>query len=204
MNDERLPRQTYLRELKEINTENSWGKKVKDLLEQNGFGYVWLNQGVVFKNSLIKSLRQRLVDQYWQNWNSKLQEKQRYSTYRKFKNNHNSEAYLKAITITKFRKIFTKLRLGILDIKINKSHYDTSVDVSCPLCKCDTENEIHLLFHCPGYVYLRNKYITKHWPSTQSLSLKEILGTQEEHKIKDLAMFTFYAMKRREYLLSAH
>ena len=204
MDEDRLPKQALLRELKELNTEHSWGKGVKDLLEKNGFGYVWMNQGVLFKNSFIKTLRQRLVDQYWQNWNSKIKENDRYSTYRNFKENHNREAYLKVITVTKFRKIFTKLRLGILDIKANKKYYDANINASCPICKQDIENEMHLLFYCPSYDYLRSKYISKHWNNINYLTLKEVLSTQNEQEIKDLAMFTYYSMKRREYLIRAY
>ena len=203
MDEERLPKQAYLREEKEINTENSWGRKIKDLLERNGFGYVWMNKGVVFKRSFLKSFRLRLTDQFWQEWNAKLNEKERYVKYREFKTNHDRELYLKVINITKFRKIFTKLRLGILDIKANKVYYDETANVNCPLCNKHTENETHLLFQCPSYDYLRNKFIEKHWPDMKKVSLADILNTNDEDKIKDLAMYIYYAMKRREYLISS-
>ena len=202
MNDSRLPKQAYLREERELNTNRSWGKGIKDLLEKNGFGYVWINQGVTFKKSFLKSLRQRLIDQFWQTWHEKINERPRFNQYKELKENHDSELYLTAITVTKFRKIYTKLRLGILDLQNNKAFYDENINTTCPTCKQKVENEIHFLLECPSYNYYRTKYILKHWPDTSKLTLRELLNTQNPDQIKDIAMYTFYSMKRKEYLLT--
>ena len=202
MQDSRLPKQAYLREERELNTEKSWGKGIKDLLEKNGFGYVWINQGVTQKTSFLKSFRQRLIDQFWQSWHEKINEKSRFSQYKEIKENHNSEVYLSAITVTKFRKIYTKLRLGILDIQMNKAFYDENINTICPTCNQESESELHILLRCPSYNYYRMKYIYKHWPNTRNLTLKDLLNTQNPEEIKDLAMFIFYSMKRKEYLLT--
>ena len=201
MDATRLPKQAYNREARELNNERSWGRQVKDLLEQNGYGYVWLNQGVIYKNSFLKSFKQRLIDQWWQQWHEKLIDKDRFNEYKKFKEHHGSECYLKEINVTKFRKIFTKLRLGLIDIQINKARFDETIDTRCQLCKQETEDELHILFRCPSYTYLRQKYILKHWPNTTDLKLSDLLNTQDSDQLKDLSMFTYYCMKRKEYLL---
>ena len=200
MDNTRLPNQAYKRELKEINTERSWGKGIKDTLEQNGYGYIWANQGVMFKNSFIKSLKLRLVDQFWQNWHAKIKEKDRFAKYRSFKEDHSTETYLREITVTKFRKIYTKLRLGLLDIQCNKALYDENINKVCKICKQEEEDELHILLRCPSYDYLRQKYILKHWPNTNLLTLKDLLAEQDSNKIRDIAMCTYYIMKRKEYL----
>ena len=92
--------------------------------------------------------------------------------------------------------------MGILDIQVNKAFYDESIDTTCRTCQQGKEDEIHLLLKCPSYDYLRSKYIHKHWPDTTNLNLKEMLNIQEEEKTRDIAMFIFYALKRKEYLLS--
>ena len=200
MDNSRLPKQAYLREARELNNERSWGRQVKDLLEQNGYGYVWLNQGVLYKNSFLKSFKQRLIDQYWQQWHEKIVENDRFAKYREFKDHHQNECYLKEINVTKFRKIFTKLRFGILDIQTNKARFDETISLKCPTCKQEPEDELHLLLRCPSYSYLRQKYIHKHWPSTDNLKLSVLLNTQENNELKDLSMYIYYCMKRREYL----
>ena len=92
--------------------------------------------------------------------------------------------------------------MGILDIQSNKIFYDENVNITCPTCKQKPENETHILLECPSYDYYRDKYIHKHWPVTTGLTLKEILNTQNPEQIKDIAMFTYYSMKRKEYLLT--
>ena len=202
MPEDRLPWQAYKREEREINTEKSWGKGVKDLLERNGYGYVWINQGVTHKRSFLKALKQRLIDQYWQEWHNKIESKDRFKDYKTFKENHGEELYLKVITVTKFRKILTKFRLGILDIQSNKRFANDNIDRICQVCKQGNEDEFHILFKCPSYSHLRQKYIDKHWQNKNSISLKDILNTQESDKLKDLSMFLLYAMRRKEYLLN--
>ena len=203
MQDSRIPKQAYFRQERELNTENSWAKGVKDLLESNGYGYVWLNQGVYQKRSFLKSLRQRLIDQYWQQWHEKVEGKDRFKKYRQFKGAHGDEPYLREITITKFRKIFTKLRLGIIDLQCNKTFLDANIDTKCKVCNQGVEDEKHLLFDCPAYDYLRQKYIYKHWPQSQYINVPDLLNTHDNEKLKDISMFTFYSLKRKEYLLNA-
>ena len=109
--------------------------------------------------------------------------------------------YLKEITVTKFRKIFTRLRLGILDLQCNKTLYDEKINTLCKVCKQEDEDELHFILRCPGYTYLRQKYILKHWPDISKISLNDLLGTQDNEQIRDISMFTYYATKRKEYLI---
>ena len=198
MDDSRIPKQAYLRDERELHLNtNSWSKEIKNMLERNGFGYVWINKGTTFTRSFIKNFKQRLVDQFWQEWHQKITERDRYVTYNNIKENHDREKYLSNINITKFRKIFTKLRLGILDINNNKQFYDKNVNTQCH-CGFNTEDEIHFLLHCPTYAFFREKYITKHWPNKTNIELKELLSNKEEEKNQDLAMYTYYSMRRRE------
>ena len=94
------------------------------------------------------------------------------------------------------------MRFGVLDINGNKRYYDENANKKCQLCGYKEENEIHVFLSCPSYAMFREKYVYKHWPNTEELQLKEILNNSNEDKNKDLAMFLFYSMKRREYLLN--
>ena len=44
MEGERIPRQAYNRELRELNKEGGWGMMLQEYLIVNGFGYVWDEQ----------------------------------------------------------------------------------------------------------------------------------------------------------------
>ena len=151
-------------------------------------------------NSFMKSFKQRLIDINWQDWHAKLSEKDRFATYRTFKADHNREEYLNLITVTKFRRIFTRIRLGIIDINENKKFRNPLAVRTCPFCT-ENETELHVIFSCPSYNSLRTKYINKHWPNPNNVSLEELLNCSQQDKLQDLAMFLLYALKRRENLL---
>ena len=49
----------------------NWAKKVKSLLESLGLGYYWLNQDVINENNFFSIVKQRLQDQFLQNWRAR-------------------------------------------------------------------------------------------------------------------------------------
>ena len=200
LEETRIPKQAYQKVRREIGNKHSWGYKLKNMLDKGGYSNVWLDQRVENINSFFKGFKQRLIDMYWQDWHSKLMERDRFSIYRTFKEDHNCEEYLKMITVTKFRRIFTRTRLGIIDLNENKKFLNPLISRKCPFCETN-ETELHFILFCPTYTQLRDKYITKHWPHVNNLTLKDLLSCQEQENIQDLAMFLLYALRRREQLL---
>ena len=196
----RIPRQAYEKTKKELTNIYGWGYKLKKMLDNGGYTNVWLEPDLTNMNSFIKSFKQRLIDINWQDWHAKLTEKDRFSVYRTFKVDHNREEYLNLITVTKFRRIFTRTRLGIIDINGNKGFRNPLANRTCPFCNV-IETELHLILFCPSYNHLRDKYITKHWPNLNNVTLDELLNCPHQNKLQDLAMFLCYALRRRENLL---
>ena len=112
-----------------------------------GFRYVWANQGVQNVNWFLRVFRERITDCWWQGWDDRIPERDWYSVYRIFK--------------LEPRDVFMSFRMGISDIKTHKLRYSTdpSDDLSCPLCKCCVEDEIHFLFVCKVTEALRSKLL---------------------------------------------
>ena len=46
--------------------------KIRTTLFRFGFGYVWQNKGVQEVNLFIRCFRQRLVDNRWRDWKSRI------------------------------------------------------------------------------------------------------------------------------------
>ena len=44
MGEDRLPKQAYLREMRELDKENGWGSMIQQHLMVNGFGNIWIDQ----------------------------------------------------------------------------------------------------------------------------------------------------------------
>ena len=55
-----------------------------------------------------------------QEWNGKISDSNRFSTYVSFKLVHQLETFLNTITIKTFRDTLTRLRLGITELGVNK------------------------------------------------------------------------------------
>lgn len=203
----RLPRQAYEMDKKrfsrlpgnEVDLQN-WACSVKRCLDMCGFSFVWLNGGVVHEKAFLRAFRQRLIDCYKQEWFGKIMESDRFSTYSSFKSLLQPEKYLTDITLTKFRNIFVKLRLGIIDLNGNKRY--SAVPNTCPFCPA-VENEIHFLLHCPKYQDLRVKYILKYF--TDNVHVPPLIFLLQNESIyinRAVAMYCYYAMKTRDEEIS--
>ena len=76
MDNERFPRLVYLSML---NTENkNWASKIKDILFKYGLSEVWVSQTADNEREVLKILRERLIEEFTQQWRSMLDISQRY------------------------------------------------------------------------------------------------------------------------------
>ena len=194
---DRLSRQAYEREKRELEKGKGWGKGIKEYLETSGYGYIWLNQGTQNIDSFLRKFKQRLVDMFWQNTQNKIMNSDRFNIYRTFKTGHQREQYLVDITIPKFRKTFTKLRLGILDIRSNSRFTDPLANRNCPFCRRE-ETETHVLLQCTMYTELRRKHIMTHWITPNNITLADLLSNTNAEITRGTATFIFHAIKKRE------
>ena len=197
---ERIPRQAYEREKAEMNKVNGWGHNLKKQLEENGYGNVWLSEGVNNFNTFCRAFRQTLVDQFWQNQHAKLTSKARFTLYNSFKEDHNRENYLDNITITRFRKTLTRARFGVVDIKANAIYSNPEANTTCPFC-AEEETMYHLLLKCPTYNGIRNKYLERRWITLNNIKVEELLGSQHQEIQQSAASFLFYALQLRDNLI---
>ena len=66
-----------LRDLESMPEKENWAMLVKRLLCTVGFNNVWLAQGVGNVKSFLNLVKQRLQDNFIQNWNSRLTDSNR-------------------------------------------------------------------------------------------------------------------------------
>ena len=205
--ESRLPKQAYLM-LSNVNLpeEKDWAKSIENTLSRNGFAYVWQSGGSVNEKTFLRSLKQRLRDIFQQEWCEILHSSTRYTLYRSFKSLLHCEAYLSDINIKKFRDAFIRFRLGCNGLRVNvRSRDKSSDDMMCPFCD-EEESETHFLLKCHVYGDLRTKYISKYLSKGGHTSVSNLMAGHAIRKTRDVAMFVFYALKRRtdEMLRSDH
>ena len=114
------------------------------------------------KKSFISLFKQRLKDNYLQEWDNSIMNKDTYSSYRLFKTTFESEGYFEFLDYRCFRDNFVKLRIGVLPINGSsfRTTFSHTVNNLCPVCKC-IENEQHFIFVCPLYTDIRDKYLSE-------------------------------------------
>ena len=203
----RLPKQAYVMD-KNNNVGNltvahthSWSVSVKRCFDLFGFSNVWLNGGVGNEKAFLKLLKQRMIDCYRQDWSNKLNDSDRFCTYRSFKCLFEPERYLTDITIVKFRNVLVRFRMGVNELNVNNRY--TNKSHLCPFCEA-IENEMHFLFHCSKYKEIREKYIMKYIKNAHDASLVFLLQNENVFATRSVAMYLFYALKLRENLLKEY
>lgn len=202
MPPERISRQAYDRDKNLFSeaglNDHSFAFSIKQCLDQFGFSYVWTH-GVVNEKYFIKLFKQRLIDCFVQSWNSKLAGSERFATYKSVKYIFQKEQYLNSISITKFRNIFARFRLGVCEININNRFKRN--DTFCPFCAV-VEDEMHFLVKCPVYDELRKKYLNLFIHNPDRVSLCFLLQNENADITRNVAMYIYYALKKREEMLS--
>lgn len=210
MDRQRYPKQCYnmLYRLDTIG-RNTWVSHIRHLVVSNGFGIVWLSQGVGDINTFIARFKQRMVDCCIQKWNSKLADSSKADTYRGFKTMLDVERYLYTNMSDSFRRIYAKFRCSSHILQIEKGRH-TNTDRRfrfCPLCRkrniSIVESEFHFFFDCLAYENLRNDIFLEQWKQIRTPEMfNQIMASQEDTVIRKIALFLYRAFDMRKELLS--
>ena len=114
----------------------TWATKIKRLLFRNGYGYVWLNQGVGNEELFLHDFKKRLIDCSLQEWTAELNSNSRLSEYKLFKINFDAEYYLSCVKTRKYRIALCKLRCSSHNFAIEKGRHTgiARIDRLCSHC----------------------------------------------------------------------
>ena len=145
-----------------------------------------MNQGFGNVNLFIHILKERLNDNFIQNWNSELIESLRVRTYVLFCI-FRLQPYLTCMMLEKFRISLSRLRMS--SRRWQKPTAISFNERKWTLC-LKLEDEFHFLLECSLYKDLRNKYVKKYsWKNTNMLTFIELTTSENETVIKNLSMF---------------
>ena len=199
MEDNRLPKQAYLRELRELEKEYGWGAMMQEDLTINGFANVWEEQDGELVHKIRRGYKQRQIDNFWQNEHSNMEESRsrRFTTYLGFKEGHERENYLGDIKVPKYRRALTRFRFGVLELRANRRFTNPQANRQCSFC-VEEETEEHFLLKCPAYVDIRNKYLAHNWITLNNLSVKDLVANENSNIVRSTAVFIHHAMVHRD------
>ena len=154
------------------------------------------------KGHFLALLKERLCDDFKQEWTTALNSSERFSLYASFKSNLLTENYFDFVKIKCFRDALIKLRMGVLPLNANRFRYahENALKILCNFCKNEIEDEIHFICFCPLYKEFRLKYIQSYLQNDHSFTL--LMQCQEKIPCQNLAAFAFHACKKRDiYML---
>ena len=121
---------------------------------------MWVNPNSVDKDNFHKHFRQRLNDQYVQNWNSKLRNSTRFKTIQMLHTDYKTENYITKIKNPKIREIFTRLRVDLNVLSSSKSRGVSQLEI-CPCCNSETETVDHFLLKCVRFNDIRQSFFNE-------------------------------------------
>jgi hypothetical protein len=201
----RFPKQALTMLQNDIETNHSikhnWAGDIKACLDSYGFHTTWTN-GVGNEAAFLALFKRKMLDRFQQEWCTKISNSERFATYRIFKSVHNVERYLNDITIKKFRDSLVRMRLGLNELNVNKRYQSDAVSKDCVFCPQILEDEYHFLFSCPVYADIRYKHIAEFFDCDPETALKSVFVDSCMVTARKLAMFSYYALKRREERLA--
>ena len=154
--------------------------------------------------TITSFLKQRLRDQYVQNWYECINSQSKLEYYCKFKNCFKYEKYLDVVDNAKYRIALSRLRLCSHSLEIESGRYNNidRTDRICKLCNMNVvESEFHFVLCCPLYTELRRKY---NMPCAWSTINKfvNIMSSNNVKCIRNLAKYVHFAMLKRSEALN--
>ena len=119
------------------NDGKCWVNCLKAMLEQNGFGDVWLKQGVGDREIFLKIFKQRVWDIFRQNWSERLSMSSRDVFYRSVKENWVFSEYLEIVHAIEHRKALCRLIVSSHQLRIETGRWERpSVSREMRHCEC--------------------------------------------------------------------
>ena len=182
----------YIFMLKSEQINSKWIHCIRNILNNSGRYDAWLRQFTSVNLSLGKAIKQNLLDQFLQSWNSQLHNSSQGRNYSLFKNDLKQEKYIINLDGS---LLYTRVRFRTANHKLPiETGRWNNIDLperKCELCnKNDLGDEYHYLLRCSFFVSERRTYIDPYfYTSSNILKFKELLQISDHEKLVRLGKF---------------
>ena len=105
-----------------------------------------------------------------------------------------------------YKTALARFRFGVPWINCHRLHFSAAFGLrNCPFCTTSTEDECHMLSQCPAYTDLRTNFSfeTTARTGSQKEQYVQTLCSANVNTLLNLSKFIFFAIKRRESLITA-
>ena len=141
--------------------KNTWVNSVKAILNNCGLSALIDSENNQISTKYVLDLvKTKLLDDFKADWISKVQNMPKLRTYKLYKTEFCTEAYVKKCLSRKQRSVMARIRCGTLPLEIERGRYrNIPVDQrTCKVCSSNLiEDENHFLLLCDRYTTRRNE-----------------------------------------------
>ena len=178
----------------ENNNIINWAVCGRDLLLGLGFWEVWYQQGVANKSLFLRTCRQRLRDQYIQQWYGPLRDRSSCLLYQELKNEFDYSEYLKSIKCHKWRVALTRFRTRnhlLENVTMGQGHrplpYNKRLCVECGVLG----DEYHCVFECKKNEHLHSILPAYYRRRPSMVKLIQLMTTARVSELNKLSKFLY-------------
>ena len=185
----------HLNEQRKINSK--WLVHVEHLVNSNGFGNIWDKHDDINAKGFIKSFKQKLVDQYKQNWNSLVDISSRGINYRIFKDNFQINIYFSFLS-NRQCKILTAFRTRNhhLPVEVGRWRSIPLNERVCMFCVTDIGGEYHYIMTCNFFNSQRMKFVKPYYyRNPNTIKFNALMNQNHVKQMKLLCSFIEIIMK---------
>ena len=173
------------------NIECKWINKIKEILDKTGHSFLWNNQPFCNTRNLPQKIKHNLIDQFKQDWWSKLENSMKGKIYKSFKSEFGLERYFIKLPKNEIIPLF-KYRTANHNLPVERGRYDHTPFENriCTLCnKGESGTEKHYLLSCSYFDNSRNNVLDNPSLHNTDYHFKRLLSADSEDELKKLSRF---------------
>ena len=165
----------------------------------------WYFQTIGNSKLFLSIVRQRIKDQFVQNWSSRLNNSSRAIFYRNI-SDFSFQQYLELISNRKLRINLSGLRLSSHRLSIETGRWNQPVSLPinqrlCTFCNC-LEDEFHFVMECTQYSEIRKELLPRYyWSRPNMYKFIELMNIRNKRTVKQLSIFVDRAFTIRNTAL---
>lgn len=184
-----------LNEQRKLKTK--WLDNIRNIICTNGYQNVWESQHNFNVKWFINSFKQKLKDEYLQNWNSLVQKSSSGLNYRIFKDTFEMNPFFRYLPVNKCRLLTSfRTRNHRLPIEVGRWTSTPINERLCRLCSKCVGDELHYVLECENLKSLRKEYIKAYyWRNPNTLKFNSLMNSRNKKTVMNLIQFISIILK---------
>ena len=177
--------------------KSKWLTTIKTLITKNGFGNIWMNPNDFPRKWFQSSFKQKIKDQYIQEWNSLVSISSSGVNYKIFKNQFGLNNYFLKLN-NKQCRILTAFRTRNHKLPVETGRWNNTPlsERICHLCQTEVGDEFHFVLKCNFFNDQRTRYIKPYYRNRPNVcKMSELLNHPDQTVLQNLTSFVEIIMK---------